>query len=461
MVLDHNPFGFPCTGVTGTARGALSSVNAVVGSLNGQRNYDQIGPAVNQGLLIGLVLGIPTMAIFYTSGKWLTMVHVDPLIAQEVAKYLQPISYGILPTYFSVVDQNFLFSIQRKMSPILLNSLMVGASMAVGFPLAFYQKSLAALGYGASAGAFITFVVGRLFLYFNKTDGVLDRNKYKLFIASLRSGTSFKDLLGLSLPAAMQALSEWLPTILIATLSSINTNGAQISDTLDAEQPSMQMLLILNQILLGLGTAATVAVANARGNALTKAPESEDEQLSLQNVKTIGWGNIAVTGLLTIPPAFFLAAYPDPLVRLFTSNAKAFPLAKSMLRVTGASLVLDGVRNTTTGALLGKKNRADNLFTSGTNLLITALAATALGYFTQPSLGPISFFVFRMIGIMLTTSLLLYRWKATGSDAPQRQVNANTFFARTQAALPGPATTLPSASLIERLPEDRRDNSMS
>jgi hypothetical protein len=72
---------------------------------------------------------------------------------------------------------------------LLLNTLLVSSAMAIGYPLAFNTNSLAWLGYGLSAAALMTFVTGRGFLYTNRSDGKLDREKFNLFCRSFDSGT--------------------------------------------------------------------------------------------------------------------------------------------------------------------------------------------------------------------------------------------------------------------------------
>lgn len=390
----------------GAARGALSSVNAIVGNLNGHEKFEKIGPAINQGLVLGALLGIPTTILFSTSRHWLSLLGIDQELVRHVSEYLQALSYGIVPMYWSVMDQQFLLSIKRKYSPIVLNTLMVFASMAIGFPLSLSKTNTAFLGYGISMASIITFLSGRYYLYKHKVNGVLDREKYHLFSLNFNSDTSFCELFGLSFPTALQAISEWLPTMLIAILTSNS------KDTLEAEAPSMQMLLVLIQILLGLGTASTVSVANALGKARTfyEQGQHDNEILWKKNARMIGFAELIVTTAVTLPAALFCIVYPDILVKLFSNNPNVTSLANNMLRVTGATLILDGIRNTTTGLLLGKKQRVDNFFTSITNLMITSAAAIALGYFTQKEMGPLSFFLFRMLGILISASLLLYRW---------------------------------------------------
>ncbi|MBS0350929.1 MAG: MATE family efflux transporter [Proteobacteria bacterium] len=417
-------------GITGAARGALSTVNVVAGTLNGEKKYSKIGPAVNQGLLWGTLIGIPTTVLFSTSDHWLKLFGINEDIVAQAGQYLRAISYGIIPTYWTVIDQNFVLSIKRSRSPIVLNSLFVFLSMVIGFPLAATKLGLAGLGYGVSASACITFITGRCYFYFNKFENEYDREKYQLFSASLDSGTPFSEFLGLSLPTALQAISEWLPTMLISMLTGI---GESAKENLEAEEPSMQMLVMLNLILLGLGTAATVSVANALGRArdFEKVKKLENASIWKQNARIIGYSELIVTGLATLPPALFMMIYPDPLVWLFSGNAP-LTLAKSMLRFTGASLLLDGLRNTTTGALLGKKKRADNFFTSSTNLLITSAGAVTAGYFLQDTLdGPLSFFLSRMLAILITALILLKRWD-NGSKNFETSSNTFNFFKENQ-----------------------------
>jgi Na+-driven multidrug efflux pump len=394
----------------GTAKGALSSVNTIISNLNGQKKFNQIGSAVNQGLLLGTFIGVPTMIIFFTAQDWLPFLSMNKNIAKVAGEYLRSVSYSILPAYWSFVDQSFLLSIKRSLSPIMLNTLLVGASMAIGYPLAIINNNIAGLGYGVSIASMLTFIVGRYHLYTNQTEGVLDREQYNLFSKSFDSGTSFINLFRLSFPTSLQALSEWLPTMLITLLSS---SGKNADEVLEAEEPSMQMLIALNQILLGLGTATTISVANALGRAHC---HTEEEQLELailwkKNARTIGYAELTVTSAVMLPLTLFCAIYPHPIVQIFSKRGQNYPLAESMLRVTGITLIIDGIRNTITGALLGRKKSADNFFTSITNLLITGATATTLGYFSQDIVGPLSFFLCRMIGIFITAYLLMNRWE--------------------------------------------------
>lgn len=395
----------------GWSRGALAVFNHITGTLNGEEKFDKIGPAINQALAMATFLSIPLSVLFFTAPDWLPLLGIHESIAQQAGQFLRAQSFGMIPLFWSYVDQNFLLSMKRRLPPVMLNTLSVGLSMAIGYPLVLKNNNLAGLGYGMSIAGFITFIVGRIYLYFKRVDGVLDCKKYQLFPFStgFNSGTSFKEIASLSFPAALQALSEWLPTTLISLIIARSPDADRI---LEAEAPAMQVLMTLNQIILGLGTAAAVSVATALGTAKKRndANRIESAKEWRQNARTIGYAELAVACIVMLPFTLFCASYPTPLVQLFSNKNQDVELAVSILRVTGATLLLDAVRITAGSNLLGRKNSADNFFISLTNLLITAGVGIALGYFSRKILGPLSFFITRMIAISITSCFLLYRW---------------------------------------------------
>lgn len=441
--------------IMGAARGALATNNAIVSHLNGQSRFEYIGPAINQGLVIGTVLGVPTSVLFFSAEYWLKALGTDPKVAELAGQYLKALSYGILPTYWVIVDQQFYLSIKRKYSPIALNLLLIGSSMVISYPLSLTSLKLAGLGYGVSAGAALTWVLTRGYMYFSQCQGVEDRHKYQLFCCHLDSGIDFKQLLGLTVPLALQAVSEWLPTMLISMLAA---SGADAQNILSAEQPAMQVLVMINQILIGFATAAMVSVAYLLGRAadFTRRNQPANALVCQGNARTQGYANLIVTTLMVFPLALLCMAYPQPLVWLFANNPQTAVLAGSMLRLTGVALLMDGMRNALTGAILGKKKSADNFFTSLANLLITGAAATVLGYFTQKDLGSLSYFVFRLAGISTTALLLLYHWEkgikpdASASSPVLIASNRWTFFKAREQTQPKPVMEITTLALREQ-----------
>ena len=67
---------------------------------------------------------------------------------------------------------------------------------------------------------------------------------------------------------------------------------------------------------------------------------------------------------------------------------------------------LDGWRNVFMGALTGRNQPLDNVFSTVTNLIIVAAGATTLGIFTQKEVGDLSVFIWKMLGVLCATVCL-------------------------------------------------------
>lgn len=395
--------------VMGAVRGTLTTINTIGSKLNGQSRFEQIGPSINQGLVLGTVLGVPTTVLFFCSRRWLVALGTDPKVAELTSQYLKGVSYGVLPTYWGMVDQQFYLSIKRQYTPIALSFFMMSSSIAISYALSSTELKLAGLGYGISAGAALTWVFTRAYMYFNKHQGFEDRHKYQLFCCRLNSGTDSKELLGLAVSTTLRSVGEWLPTTLISMLTA---NSANAQNNLLAEDPAMQVLVMINQILLGLATAAIVSVGNLLGRASEFAQKNQpaNEWICQSNARTQGYANMIVTTLIILPLALLCMVYPNPLIWLFVNNPQTVARAASVLRLTGATLLIDGIRYAATGAILGKKNIADNFSISLINFFVIGAPTAALGYVTQKSLGSLGYFVFRLAGIAAATLLILSRW---------------------------------------------------
>ncbi len=391
----------------GIIKGGTITIDSLIAELNSQNKKENIGPLINQGLLLSSAIGIPATILFFTSNTWLQQLGISPSVAQQAGNYLRALSYSVLPTCWTMIDQGALLSIDRKWSPTAFNALFVCGSMAIGYPMTLYTQDVTWLAYGISIAGIAVFILDRTYLYFNKTNGKLDRETYKLFSLSLESGYTFSDVLKLYSPAVLQGLSEWLPSLL--TTFIIASNDSEAAD--EAQVPSVHLVVAFTQILLALSAASTILVSEKLGPAKLTNENSMEYQKAIKNARKIGYAMTAVAASFTSIVAAFCLAYPDSLVKLFCHNEESFELSKSMLRITGITLLLDGIRNALTGALLGRNQLSDNFFTSLSNLIITAGTATILGVFTQKEIGNLSLFLWKMMGIMATTTILGFYWE--------------------------------------------------
>ena len=396
-------------GFTGALRGALSTVNVIVGELNGRRELNRIGAAVNQALIAGAVLGVPVSLLFFFSADLLILLGMNSSVAETVGAFLKASSYGVVPANWAFVDQGFLLSTKKLMPAIMLNTALVAMALGGGIAASLTIGGVQWLGYASSLASALIFIIGRLYFLRQRAHYA----DYHLFQASLASGTSYKKIATLSFPTALQAISEWLPTMLISVLSGLLSNGDEI---LEEQEPSMQFLVIMNTLLLGLGTAATVSTANAIGAVKRKLATMDAPQLfAIQNVRMIGYANILLTLATVTLPAVVCLAYPQAIISAFSPDVTGSRFAQNALRLTGATLFADGVRNTVTGIVLGRKKGRDNFITSLSNLFVVSFLSVMSGFFLEKELGPTSYFLMRFVGIFLM-ALGLFPWWSKSFD---------------------------------------------
>ncbi len=405
-------------GFLGGTRGLLSSSNVFVSNLKGAGQYERVGPAINQGLVAATLAGLAVTGVFYFSQSWLLWFGAQQQIAKNTGNFLQVAAYGVLPMNYAFVDQLSLLAMGYKNPAMALNAFYSVSSLAIGIPLALHsKKGLEYLALGLTIGAYLTWFVGRAYMYLKKDGGERIKDKYDLFSLSLESGSSACQWLKIALPTMAQALSEWLPTLLISILiSSMAQSGSQYAD---AQEPSMQLLIVLNQILMGLGTAATTMVATLIGQGDAQKT-MEAKQIVKSNILTQVHANFKVTLCCVLPFGCLLLSMPHPFTRLFTTNKEAYDLSDTLVRYTGGSFVFDGLRNVMTGHILGKKKMTDNIYSSTSNVCITTILGVGAGWLlsSKPNEGPENYFLTRGLSIVLAHISLSFWWyKGVKEDA--------------------------------------------
>jgi len=390
----------------GMMRGNISAVVTITGTLNGAKRYREIGPAGNQGLLLGVLLGLPVSMLFFFSESVLNLVGIDTLVARQSGEFLRGVSYGVIPTFWSFSDQCMLMGLHRTLPPIILNALFTVLTVGICFPAALFSNSIAPIGWGTSLAALAVFLAGRAYLFFNKTDGVLDREQYQFFSLSLKSGTSFKGVLSLSLPVMLQALSEWLPITLIALLTATFSSS---QTWLSAEQAANQVLLVTSQVIGAISSSATILVSNERGRLLgdmkTRMLEPKEAVTAFSR---IAWGT-KITGLVLMAvPAVFCVSFPNLLFSLFSpGDTSVREESFNITRIAGATLLIDVVRMVIIGNVIGLKSPVASLISAVTNLLAVSSMTALPGYFMVKNFNsPVSFYGMRTAGMGLSMLLL-------------------------------------------------------
>lgn len=335
----------------GVVKGGTGSIDSLFAKLESKNEQRKIGPLIQQARVINTLIGLPITALFYSSDTWLKELGMESSTAGETARFLKALSFGFWFICMSLIDQGFLLSIQRKWSPMILSTVFVLTTMAISYPMALSTQNIAWFGYGTSIAGFLTFLAGRMYLYLNKTDGILDREKYNIFTKSFDSGYSFFDLLKLYLPSAGSGFNEWGPNLITAFCVAKASEKAS-----EAQVPSVQLVVAFTQILQALCVETSILTSGYLGRAEDyekKGDSAHQADNMIRNAKLTAYAMSAVTTVYTLPVAVLGVAYPRGLVELFCHNEASYGLADNMVRITSVTILLDGIRNVFMGALLG------------------------------------------------------------------------------------------------------------
>lgn len=394
-------------GFMGATRGFLSTTNVFVRELIKTGRAEDVGKAIFQSYTYGVVIGTAFGGVFIFSKDILSCMAVSEEISNAVGQFLRPVAYGVIPTNFAFIDQMGLLTMGKKSATTALNVLLSISSVGAAGALAFKdEKGLAGLGWGLTIGAVVTWAAGRGYMYFGSQEGERLKDKYGLFNCSTDSGISTSEYLKLALPTALQAISEWTPTLAMSVIIAASVNATINSAAIE---PSMQLMVFLNQVLMGLSTAATVEIAglvSLTGQAISAV---EHDQLVMQTRRR-AMTNLLASLCFTVVPGLVLLVAPKPFVNLFSEVDEDTGIAETAVRYTGATFLFDGLRNVQTGNILGKKMPIDNVFSAVTNLLISTGLTVLIGQLAFKEHGLNSYPFGRLVAIGLTFGMLLAWW---------------------------------------------------
>lgn len=351
--------------------GVVLAVGPVVSQAHGARAPEAAARAVRQGLLLGTLLFVPAMLLFWLSEPALLALGQTPATARLASGYLRAVGWGLLPGFWWLALRGLLegHGVTRPImlisfAGVLLNVLLNNALMfgRWGFP----ALGLVGTGYATSL------VYGFIFL---AGVAVVLRSFAPLGVfAGLHrfDGAMFGELVRVGVPIALTLGFEVSMFSVAAVL--MGTLGAA---PLAAHQIAMQSASITFMVPLGLSIATAVRVGQARGRG------------DLAGARRSGYaGMVSSAAVMCLSalvywraPGLVIGLYLDPAA---PENARVVALATRFLAFAAMFQLFDGLQVGSVGALRGLKDtRVPMLLTLisywGVGLASGALLAFAAG----------------------------------------------------------------------------------
>ena len=377
--------------------GVLTAVAPLAAYSIGAGEPAAAGRIARSGLVLAALLSLPVAAAMLFAHRLLDTIGYDAALAGEVGRFLHAICWGAPGFLLFAVLRSLLAAVKRTRGVMIVLLLCVPTNAAFNWVLIYGHLGLPPLGLVGSGVA----SASSQWLMMLGVAGVVWRLRRRDELPPMaRAGRAiaadFSRILRLGGPiGGLQALEIG---VFVTAAAVVGLFGA---DTLAAHQIAINYASITFMVPMGLGQAATVRVAAARGaGMLDAARRSAFVALSL------GTGFMAVSAIVIwVAPHTIVAAYVaagDP------ANRALVVLALRFLFFAGLFQVVDGMQVVAAGALRGYEDTVVPMF-------FAAFGYWGIGFaggwaLTFPlGLGPIGMWWGFVIGLAVVAGLLTVR----------------------------------------------------
>ncbi len=326
--------------------GILMGISPIVAQHFGARRLDQIGPTARHGLILGALLGIPTMLILWYVEPVTRWMSVDPELIPKTLGYAKAASYGMIPVniylalrYFNEGLGNTKPAMWIPFIGLLFN---IGANWVLmygkfGFP------ALGAVGTGyATALTMGVMCVAMVAYTWRKTDFA----RYHVF--ALRSRLERRvmgEVARVGLPIGMSMGMEVTMFAVVALMmSSLGTMEVA------AHQIGMNFASVTFMIAFGIASGITVRVGQVYGRS------------GLADARYSGWTGIGLATLFMTGTALFMFIAPDLILSMYTQDQALIDRARVLLYLAAVFQLSDGLQVSGSGALRGLKDTTIPMF---------------------------------------------------------------------------------------------------
>lgn len=303
-----------------------TGTHVLVARRQGEGNLNGVSEALNNSLLLSIILGLAFAVIGYLySFEIMDFFSKDNAVATEGAGYIGFRFLG-LPFFLMIVSyRGFFYGIGH--SKVVLYSAIVVMILHIttNFLLIFGNLGFPKMGLaGAGVSSFISLVFGWVVLVFVTfmKEYRISYNYYKHFHLSKET---IKQILKISIPVSLQNVLILLGFLIFVAVTGIIGTAEQA-----ASQVVISTLFISFIPCFGLGAAAQTLVGQSlgRGNPL--------------RAQIYGFQTAKIGTYFTFVIGFIFIVFPESVLSVFTTNAEVINLAVPLLQIAGLSQLFYG-----------------------------------------------------------------------------------------------------------------------
>jgi multidrug resistance protein, MATE family len=349
--------------------GTLCSVSVLVAQKFGEKNHAAIAEILRDGLILALLVSIPTVLLLRNIGPLLLLAGQDSVTASLGASYMKALSWGMMPDFVALVLMQFLIGMGHARTTMVFTLFWVPINILCNYAFTFGKFGFPALGMaGIGWGTSLTFAllaVG-LIIYL-----VLNSNYRKYFEKALHWGKPeyLLELCQIGLPMGSMFCIE-IGFFLTLTLLM----GYWNTTLLAANQITLQFVGQVSIVSFAVAQAITVRIGHTLG---ANQPHLAERA---------GYIGVTMSFGFMFLIALFYWFFPETLLSIDLNlqnpnNAAIIHYAKQFLAIAALFQLIETVRFGLFGALRGLKDTRFTLLVSifsfwGVSLPLGYLLAT-------------------------------------------------------------------------------------
>ena len=373
------------------------AVGVLVGHNYGAQQHHEIGAVVRQGLLLGIILGIPVMLILQHVDAILVLFGQERHLTKLTQAFYDGYLWGVIPGLWSVCLGQFATGISKQKLALVCSLISTPLLLGIGWILMFGKFGCPALGIiGMGYTNAIVFVIIDilLLLYIGLRH---EFKPYKLWVRDKKIINHYlREIFDIGWPIALMFVAE----LALFSLSTIFVGWLGESQ-LAAWQITLQINLLAFMFPMGIGQAGTILVSQEIGRA------------NYQPIRYLGYVGLLL-GILCIVICSLVYLFMPKYLIVFYLNVKSAAnystvhLAVTLLAVSTLMNVFDALRSVAACVLRGLRDTVVPMFIF---VGLGGILGLPIGYYLAfpLHLGAVGFRWGAVISFFIGTVILLHR----------------------------------------------------
>lgn len=376
----------------------LFSLSILIGHAYGKREYKRIGNFVQQGWVLGFLLSIPIMFVFWNIHVPLLYFGQAKNLVDIVQQFFHANIWNVLPFLLAICNQQLCYATQKQKIDLIANMigvivLLISSYVLIFGHLGFPRLGVKGLGYALDLQGWSYFLFTSSVIYFSRFFKHFD-------LFTFRIHQSWDDLIHLfkiGWPICIQIGGEMLSFLVTAAM--VGWLGV---NALAAYQVVTQYLFVIVVPLFSLAQASGILVGQAFG------------EKNYHKINRIGHAGVLFSFTLSFIVALIFLIAPKLLASFYLNihtpeNIDILHIIVVLFAVVALQQIFDGIRNVLTGSLRGL---FDTQFPMYIGLIVIWVIGIPLGYLLafHYSLGVTGIVIGSSVGMCLGMIILFYRW---------------------------------------------------